>query len=189
MSESVLNREFRQSDIQRVRNIVGKKYGNSTTIGVGYSVKEEQHKEDDIWIENEKKWTIKNGIKQNVTKLDSAKQLIKLPLFCPKCGKIMNNRNDKDFYPIHGMCFTCVAIMETEIKRQGKWEEYEKQIQNRELTKQVEDFKIFIEDKLQESNTIFTENGHVENWDGQLNREKVNEYIKDVDEFLQNQLK
>jgi hypothetical protein len=80
----MLNKEFQKKDVQRLRNLVQGKYGDKTTVGVGYSKKYEHHKEGDVWEENGRQWTIKNGIKQNVTKLDLAKEAHVLPLLCPK---------------------------------------------------------------------------------------------------------
>jgi hypothetical protein len=189
MGESLLNREFRENDLQRVRNLIKKQSDNSTIISAGYNRKEEHHIEGDTWIENDKTWTIKNGIKQNTTKMDRAKKSVVLPMFCPKCGRVMKNRNDKDFYPVHGMCFDCVIEFETELKRTGKFAEYEKQIQNQELTKHVEDFKIFIEDMVNDSGQTFTEDGKLEKWTGNLDKDKVNQYLKDIDNYLETQLK
>ena len=59
-----------------------------TTMGTGYTKAKEFHDEGDIWEEDgTSAWTIKNGIKQNITKLDKAKEGIVLPLFCPSCSK------------------------------------------------------------------------------------------------------
>lgn len=184
MGESVLNRTFRESDVQRMRNLIKNQSSERTTVSAGYNRKEEHHVEGDTWVENGQTWTIKNNIKQNITKLDSAKKSIILPMFCPKCGKIMKNRNDKDFYPIHGMCFDCVIEFETELKRTGKFKEYEKQIQNQELTKRIEDFKIFIKDNISDSGNIFTEDGKLERWVGNIDEDKVNEYIESLDKYL-----
>ena len=95
MNENVLKREFQRKDVERIRNLMTKKANNSTVIGIGYEKKEEIHKEGDTWSENDRIWTIKDGLKQNITKLDKAKETYFLPLFCPKCGKVMKNRNDK----------------------------------------------------------------------------------------------
>lgn len=184
MGESVLDRTFRESDVQRMRNLIKNQSSERTTISAGYNRKEEHHVEGDVWTENGQTWTIKNNIKQNITKLDSAKKNIILPMFCPKCGKIMKNRNDKDFYPVHGMCFDCVIEFETELKRTGKFKEYEKQIQNQELTKRIEDFKIFIKDSISDSGNIFTEDGKLERWVGNIDEDKVNEYIESLDKYL-----
>jgi len=73
MSESVLKKDFKEKDVQRLRNLVQGKYGEKTSTSIGYTKQQEFHDEGDIWEEDGRKWTIKNGIKQNVTKLDKAK--------------------------------------------------------------------------------------------------------------------
>ena len=85
MKESVLKKDFKQHDIQRLRNLVQGKHGDKTITSIGYDKQKQFHEEGDVWEEDDRTWTIKNGIKQNLTKLDKAKRSIVLPLFCPCC--------------------------------------------------------------------------------------------------------
>ena len=78
-NNSILKKEFKERDVQRLRNLVQGKYGDKTTVGTGYQKAKEFHNEGDIWEEDNRTWTIKNGIKQNITKLDKAKENIVLP--------------------------------------------------------------------------------------------------------------
>lgn len=79
--------------------------------------------EGDVWTDaTGKVWTVKNGIKQTVTKLDTAKT----PWWCPKCNKPMNHRLDKKFWVLRGHCFDCNVKVESEMRRNGTWEEFEK---------------------------------------------------------------
>ena len=97
---------------------------------------EPTRKEGDVWEDSSgKKWTVKNGVRQNVTKLDAAKT----PFWCPKCTKPLNHRLDLKFWRIRGYCMDCVAKEETEIRRQGKWEEYERKIMLRNYIAAVTD--------------------------------------------------
>ena len=66
----MLKKEFKRKDVERVRNLVRGKANESAETQVGYKKKTEDYKEGDIWIENRKTWTIKNGIKQTISKLD-----------------------------------------------------------------------------------------------------------------------
>ena len=68
MSDNVLKKEFNQRDVQRLRNLIQGKTGDKVTIGVGYTKQQEFHNEGDVWEEDGRKWTIKDGIKQNITK-------------------------------------------------------------------------------------------------------------------------
>ena len=64
--------------------------------------------EGDVWEDlHGKKWTIKNGIKQTVTKLDTAKT----PWFCPRCTKAMAHRFDSRAYNILGICYDCAICI------------------------------------------------------------------------------
>ncbi len=73
-NDSVLKKEFKHNDVNRLRNLVQGKYGDRTTMGTGYTKAKEFHDEGDVWEEDGRSWTIKNGVKQNITKLDKAKE-------------------------------------------------------------------------------------------------------------------
>jgi hypothetical protein len=184
--DNVLKKEFARKDVERLRNLMQGKYGEKTTIGVGYSKPEEFHKEGDVWESDGRSWTIKDGIKQNITKLDKAKKAHLMPLMCPKCSKVMKNKNDKTYYKIHKTCFKCVILKEEDLKREGKWEEYQREIKNSEIDNKIVEFKAYVADKLQETNHGFiSEAGDKETWKGKVNTERVDENIKDVVKYLE----
>ena len=101
--DSVLKKEFKQEDVQRVRNLVNKDYTAKTKQQSGYKKTSQRYKEGDEWEENGKRWTIKNGIKQSITKLDAAKKALRLPLRCPNCGGPMKHRLAKKMSNVHGL--------------------------------------------------------------------------------------
>ena len=70
----MLNKEFKRKDVERMRNLIKGKVGESSELQVGFTTKKEDHKEGDIWEEGGKIWTIKDSIKQTATKLDKAKK-------------------------------------------------------------------------------------------------------------------
>ena len=88
----MLKKEFKRKDVQRARNLIMGKTGNSTGTQIGYSNKQKDYKEGDIWVEKKKTWTIKNGIKQTISKLDKVKKEIFMPLSCPCCNKVMKKK-------------------------------------------------------------------------------------------------
>lgn len=93
-------------------------------------------KEGDVWEDiNGKTWTVKNGVKQSVTKLDGAKT----PFWCPKCSKPMNHRFDIKFWRIRGHCMDCNIATEAELRRTGQWQQYEKNIMLRNYIAEVND--------------------------------------------------
>jgi hypothetical protein len=185
MSESQLQREFKERDVQRMRNIIKKDYTAKTTTQVGYTKAYVDHKEGDVWEEDGKKWTLKNGIKQSVTRFDSLKKAISLPISCPKCGKGMKSTTlNKKMWPIHKMCFDCVITMETELKRQGKFEEYVYELTTRGIKTYIKDLEDALLDMASESNESFvTEAGDVEKWAGKgIDNNKL---TQDLQEYIQ----
>ena len=169
MAESKLQREFRERDVQRMRNIITKDYNAKTQSQIGYTKENIDRKEGDIWEENSKTWTIKNGIKMTVSKLDDIKKILQLPLICPKCSKHMKNFElNKKMYSIHKMCFDCVIEFETKLKMLGTYKEYERNIIDKGLDvyiKELEDF--LLELALNDNNESFvTEAGDIEKWSG-----------------------
>jgi hypothetical protein len=186
MSQKVagLKKEFQEKDVERLRNLITGKYGEKTRSSVGFKKADEFYTEGDIWENDGRTWTIKDGIKQNITKLDKAKKAHVMPLFCPKCGKVMKKRNDKPAYNLHKKCFDCVAAMEHKIRVEGKWEEYTHKLHNEQIDHNLEEFKTFIKEKLEESNDSFvSEDGDVERWVGKLDKEKVDKYMESVVEY------
>ena len=95
MKENVLKKEFKKADVTRMRNLVKGKNGERTKEGVGFTKKQEFYSEGDVWEADGRNWTIRDGIRQNITKLDAAKKAHVMPLLCPKCTKVMKKKLDK----------------------------------------------------------------------------------------------
>ena len=193
MSDNMLKREFKERDVQRMRNIITKDYTAKTVTQVGYSKAQIDHKEGDVWEENGKKWTIKNGIKQTITRFDKLKEAINLPLTCPKCGKAMKNHNlNKKMWPLHKMCFDCVIVMETELKRAGQYEEYVRNLTTRGVKTYITELEsALLELALEDSNEEFvTEQGDVEKWAGKgIDKQKLAEEIQEYIQKLKDHVK
>ena len=146
---------------------------------------EPTRKEGDVWEDSSgKKWTIKNGVRQNVTKLDTAKT----PFWCPECSKPLNHRWDMKFWRIRGKCMDCVAKDETKIRREGKYRDYERQVMLRNYIAEVTD-KI---NQLQEFHNSFSKPEYLlmdehekrvlltERWD--VDEEKIkSDLLKDIE--------
>jgi bacterioferritin-associated ferredoxin len=185
MSESQLQREFKERDVQRMRNIIKKDYTAKTTTQVGYTKAYVDHKEGDVWEEDGKKWTLKNGIKQTVTRFDEIKKVINLPLSCPKCSNAMKSTPlNKKMWPIHKMCFDCVLDMETELKRTGQYEQYVLDIVSKGAKNYIKDLEDALIDLVSQTNEGFvTEAGDIEKWAGKgVDTDKM---TKEIQEHIQ----
>jgi hypothetical protein len=190
MKETLLKKEFRERDVNRLRNIITKKYGDSTGQQVGYQKKQEDYVEGDVWEENNKTWTIKNGLKQTITKLDSVKKASRIPYICPECSKSMKTQLDKRMYPIHNKCFSCVVSMETKLRAEGKYEEYIKNTVSNNIVTHIEEAEQFIEEYINSSkDTYVTEHGDIEDWDGGPDKNKMVDKWKQELQEMKKELK
>lgn len=112
------------NDVRRKINEIMKKTDEKIVVGWRPGIDKER-KEGEVWKDREgREWTMKNGIKQTVSHLDSAR----IPLFCPHCERVMNHRFDTKFWNLRGKCYECVIKDETEMRRTGEWKEYEEKL-------------------------------------------------------------
>lgn len=184
-NESLLKKEFKHSDVQRVRNIVNKDFTGKTKQQAGYKKAFEYHVEGDIWEEGGKQWTIKNGIKQNITKLDAAKKAVHIPLTCPKCGGPMKHWLAKKMYRIHGFCFDpCTVEMEADLQKAGLFEQYEKRMMSGNMKAFADDIESWVTETISTSSTFVTEDGTIEDWGG-MSKEKMQEILKGMKEYVE----
>ena len=181
--ESLLKKEFTSRDVNRARNLVNKDFSAKTVDGIGYAKAQVAYKEGDIWEESGRTWTIKNGLRQNITKLDSAKKAFQIPLACPKCKGTMNYYLSQKMYKIHKMCFDCVVDYEAELRKAGLYESYEKNMMQGSLKAFARDVEQWVLDVIGTTDTYVTEQGDVEDWNN--NDSKFKEQITtNLQEYL-----
>jgi len=78
--------------------------------------------EGETWTDSDgKKWEMKNGFPQSITKLDGAKT----PWWCPECGLPLNNRLHMKMFRKKGKCHRCVVEEETKMRMDGTYKDYE----------------------------------------------------------------
>ncbi len=188
MQETTLKKQFTERDLQRIRNLAQKKVHEKTVTSVGYTKAEEHHVEGDVWEENGRTWTIKNGLKQNITKLDKAKEGIVLPLFCPTCSRTMKPHLDKKWFVMYGHCFDCQVDFEAKLKKEGKLQEFEKQVINDHLEGTIVDFEIWFDELINSKDEFITEAGDIEKWDGS-GKTQLLKYKQEALEYLNKQRK
>ena len=171
------------NNVRRKLNEVMKK--TDERIVVGWRPGLDDYKEGDVWEDHDgRQWTIKNGIRQRVTKLDAAKT----PWWCPECQKTMSHRLDTKYWNLHGKCMDCVIKYETELRRTGKWKEYEEKKVKANYLASLKDRIAFLEDLRDTASApeiVHADDTRIlmiEKWD--VNIDKVKEDIqKDIDEL------
>jgi hypothetical protein len=144
------------------------------------------HKEGDVWEENGKTWTIKNGIKKTLGKMDNFRKELIMPIACPHCKRPMKTDVQKPFWSIYKMCLDCVVDMEHVIRTEGKWEEYEKAKITANATSFYKELEQYVQDFIKEkpNKGFVTEDGVVESWIGNSETK-----AKEIGETELNQLK
>jgi hypothetical protein len=176
--ETLLKREFTEREVQRMRNIVTKKTGDRTTIQAGWE-SQIKRQEGDIWDENGKTWTIKNGIKRTVSKLAKFKDTNIMPLTFPQCNESLARQSEyvKHIYKLAHKCPKCVTKEETNMKLAGTFDEYAKNMyfnNHLHILDQTEkEFNDFVNNGFEK---VMSETGEVESWDGKgLTPEQIKE--------------
>ena len=186
----MLKKEFKRKDVQRARNLITGKTGASTGTQIGYNKKTEDYKEGDVWTEGKKTWTIKNGIKQTVSKLDVIKKEVFTPLSCPNCGKIMKKRLDKPNYKIHKKCFDCVIEFEHKLRIRGEYNDYIKKLKNKNSLDIVDEMESYLLDAINASNSSFvSEDGVIERWVGGIDKKEFTKNVKEAAKTRREHLK
>ena len=187
-SDNLLKKEFTQKDVNRLRNIYKGKSDEATMTQVGYTRKNVDYKEGDVWTEGNTQWTIKGGIKQTYTQLDGIKKLLNTPLMCPECNRRMRDKLDKRMYQLYKKCFGCIQSFETKLRIEGKYEEYAKDIMFNNARTFATEAGEYLEEIVKENHTIFTESGKVEDWSGptqnKLAIEKMKEELSELKEKI-----
>jgi len=174
----MLKKEFKRKDVDRARNLLTGKSGASSKTQVGYKKKRVDYKEGDVWVENKKTWTIKDGIKQTISKMDAIKKEIFMPLCCPKCSKVMKKRLDKPNYKVHKMCFDCVIDYEHKLRIRGKYDDYIKNLRLKNRLTEIDEMEnMFLELANQSNDGFVSEHGEVERWVGGIDKEKISSDI------------
>ena len=186
----MLKKEFKRKDVQRARNLIMGNTGGSTSTQIGYKKEIKEYKEGDIWTEGRKTWTIKNGIKQTVSKLDKIKKEVFMPLSCPCCGKIMKKRLDKPNYKIHKKCFDCVVEFEHKLRIKGEYENYKKRLVSKNSLDIIDEMESYLLDAINTSNSNYvSEDGVIERWVGGLNKKEFSKNIKEAVSIRREHLK
>jgi hypothetical protein len=184
--ESMLNKEFTEREVQRMRNLITKKHGDKTQVSAGYESRVAR-KEGDIWEANGKTWTISGGIKKSIPKLSKFKKEAIMPLTCSKCNDVLSRNSDyvKQIYKLMGHCPKCQAKYESDLKIAGTFDNYAKEMHIKNHLHLVDDAEKGFEDFIQNGfEKYMSELGETEDWIG---NSISPDQIKEVKEYFKSQ--
>ena len=117
--------------------------------------------------------------------LDEINKIIHMPSKCPNCGKDMYDKEarlNKKFWKTHKTCFECVVKMETRLRAEGKYEEYERKklYANAESFFKTADQEVEIIKQALDGKLSYVQNkdGDVEEYDQSDYKEEYLKYIE-----------
>ena len=135
----------------------------------------------------------KNGFRVKRPKNSVASEVREFLDSYPNCKKetctcSSPNHLDKKMRIIHGMCYDCVIDMEHELRKQGKYEEYEKnKIQSNAeawLQKAEQDVEMLKKAYTESQQYVTNSDGLIETWAAQMTPEEFEEKVeKQFEEF------
>ena len=177
-----MKKNISKSKVQRMRNLVTGDHTKSISIQSGYGKSEiRKKKEGDVWEERGKEWTIKDGIKQTITKLDAAREQARIPMECPKCQARMNRQQHKFMYIRFKHCLFCQMNEEEEMRKDGTYDDWKIEMITKNWEHWKEDTKQEFKEWLitRKSKKQITEAGQIEDWSGgQTDEELLLEFDK-----------
>tara|TARA_R100000657_G_C4652078_1_gene96374 strand:- start:92 stop:775 length:684 start_codon:yes stop_codon:yes gene_type:complete len=191
-------------NIKAIKEMIAGTHRSQTKNQVGmYSGESHQiRKVGDIWEEtvNGTVYEIeqKEGFRVKKPKNSIAKEIKSYLNSFPNCKKDCKCTNpthlDKKMRAIHGMCFDCVVEMEHELKKQGKFEEYQRNRMkaNAEgwLKRAEEDVSLLKQAYTKSSEVVQNAEGDVETWHAKMSPEEFEDTVqKQFNEFKEQFLK
>jgi len=97
----------------------------------------------------------------------------------------MDKQLDPFYFKAYGECLDCRATTETQMKIAGTWEDYTKQTHNAEIDQQIEEYKSWFENILNnKANSFISEHGEVQKWVGGIDKERAQQSLDEVIEYL-----
>ena len=131
------------------------------------------------WIPDPEKRAAEKVESEEYTKM---MQQFRMPLFCPKCNRLMNKRLDRKTWMKMQVCFDCVIEMENKLRVNGTYNQYEtkKIIENKlawlvDIKQQLIDYIENYSDKLK-----FSEGEFIEEWSGGYKKEDVKVVVENT---------
>lgn len=195
-------------NVKAVQQMLDGNHKFQTKKSIGFSdtksvaQQQEHHEIGDIWEETDTKTGLtyiieqRDGFRVKKTKnskiLQEVRDAIRTFPNCRKetCTCLGTHHLDLKMQKIHGMCFDCVIEMEHELKKAGKYEEYERQ-KIREnalawLASAERDVEMLKQAYTQASTFVSSGNGDVETWASKMTPEEFEETVqKQFDAFKQ----
>lgn len=146
----------------------------------------------DVWTENGKTWEkTKTGVHRK-----SVLQSARIPMFCPKCERVMKGKKDTKSFYSNGTCLNCLVDYHEELRKEGRLEEvmFKKRIKNAQswLDEQYQQLNEYISKENYNPEFVLSD-GSIEKWevDGNISQiiDSYKEWLQEFEENLQESIK
>lgn len=128
------------------------------------------------------------GVESKLTKIMKE---VRMPLFCPNCGKVMKKRLDDKMWRLFGHCFDCQVEIENKLRITGEYETWEKKkiLENKksylkDLKQSIVEFEQ-TEGKAEFFNNVGVRTPELEKEKWSMGEEKFNTIITEAKEYIQ----
>lgn len=200
-------------NVKAIQQMLDGNHKFQTKKSIGFSdiettaKKNERHDVGDTWEETDSSTGVIHVVEQhegfrirksrNTDTLQSVRDEMRSFANCPKetCTCLGVHQADIKMRKIHGMCLDCVVDMEHELKKSGKYAEYE-QTKIREnaiawLASAERDVEMLKQTYTESNKFVSSTNGDVETWSAKMTPDEFNETVqkqfdKFKEEFLNN---
>jgi hypothetical protein len=180
------NKHIHKSRKLIIDTVFGRTDDNQSTFGYEKEV-DKKREIGEIWTDTDgKEWEQKDGYKISVSQLDDVRNYLQKLNNCQSkgCKTIKYSNADKKLIRKTGLCATCLAKMETDLKEDGTYPYYEDyKITNNQLA-YVRDLKAQFEEGLRGVSATLefvNEDGTIQKWHYDIDVEKVKEDLqKDI---------
>ena len=170
-----------------IDTVFGRTDNNQTQFG--YEGEVETKKEvGEVWTDKDgKEWEQKEGFKTNVTKMDDIRAYLNTLSNCSKeeCKTVQYSNADKKLIRKTGMCSTCLAKYESELRADGTFPFYEDYKITKNKLAYIREMKDRYEEALggvSKQIEFLNEDGTLQTWTWDIDIEKVKEDLqKDID--------
>ena len=116
----------------------------------------------------------------------------RMPIFCPKCNKVMKKRLDNKMWALYDQCFECQIEFEHQLRVDGKYEEWEKEKMINSAKAYIREVKNELDDYVEalKTDNILYETGPTtvekEKWD-KVDTDKIKtQWLKEIQEVEDN---
>ena len=121
-------------NIKALKQMLDGTHKFQTKQQVGYTGTNKKREIGETWTETDpvtgvtKTYVQRDGYRSTVGKFDALRKELRSFKNCPKetCTCTDPGQVDEKMRIFHGMCLECVSVMETRLKIQGKYKEYER---------------------------------------------------------------